>query len=78
MTQGVTTGVHIAIITITVLTLALSVALLVVALRIQKEVQDKLDKAEDVIRVASTTLKKIPSTPKTHIDNKVKMTLEKR
>ena len=78
MTQGVTTGVHIAIITITVLTFALSVALLVVALRIQKEVQDKLDKAEDVIRVASTTLKKIPSRALSDIVNKVKMTLEKR
>ena len=41
-------GAHIAIIVITVLTLAVSVALLLVALKIQKDVTDKLDKAEQV------------------------------
>lgn len=55
-------GAHIAIIIITFITLVISIILLVVAVKIQNEVKDKLDKAEDAIQTVSDTFRQIPSS----------------
>lgn len=58
---------HIIILVVTLLTLATTISLLIVALNIQKEIKEKLDKAEE----AANMLKKYVSTPVSKIGPKI-------
>ncbi len=73
-------GFHIALTIITLITLAISIGLLVVALKIQKDLKQKLDKAEEVITsikdkaddAIEAVAGKIPGEPLKKLFNRIK------